>query len=91
MNAYRTHERIEAQREFAHQVSIERDTWIDCRAKEIIGLAPERPHQMAVWIDDVLVRAMYHDKSIEAYNDFISAVAYAQAEYEWNHRTGCPF
>ncbi|MDI3177319.1 hypothetical protein QK307_24230, partial [Enterobacter hormaechei] len=26
-----------------------------------------------------------------AYNDFISAVAYAQAEYDWEHRTGCPF
>ncbi|MEG5403971.1 hypothetical protein UXO81_24035, partial [Enterobacter hormaechei] len=25
------------------------------------------------------------------YNDFISAVAYAQAEYDWEHRTGCPF
>ncbi|MFY2980543.1 hypothetical protein ACOQLH_34220, partial [Klebsiella pneumoniae] len=27
----------------------------------------------------------------EAYNNLISAVAYAQAEYDWDHRTGCPF
>ncbi|MGU7801805.1 host nuclease inhibitor GamL, partial [Escherichia coli] len=31
------------------------------------------------------------DAAGEAYNDFISAVAYAQAEYDWEHRTGCPF
>ncbi|ELX9578611.1 host nuclease inhibitor GamL [Escherichia coli] len=91
MNAYHVQDRIEAQREFSQLASIEQESWIDARAKEIIALAPERPCQMAAWTDSALVRAMYHEKSIEAYNEFISAAAYAQAEYEWEHRSGCPF
>jgi hypothetical protein len=30
------------------------------------------------------------DKAGEVYNDFAQQ-AYAQAEYDWDHRTGCPF
>ena len=31
------------------------------------------------------------DKAGEVYNDLRTAIAYAQAEYDWDHRTGCPF
>ncbi|EPT2937276.1 TPA: host nuclease inhibitor GamL, partial [Enterobacter hormaechei] len=45
----------------------------------------------SVPIDSSPYEGLRSDKACEAYNDFISAVAYAQAEYDWEHRTGCPF
>lgn len=42
-------------------------------------------------IDSSPYEGLRSDKAGEAYNDFISAVAYARAEYDWEHRTGCPF
>lgn len=92
MNAYLIHDRIEARRAFEHQAEIEREKWVDDRAKEIIATAPEHPTLfVSNSVNDVFRRALYHEKSTEAYNDFISALAYAQADYEWEHLTGCPF
>lgn len=94
MNAYYAQDRIEAQREFAHQSGIEREKWIDDRAKEIIAIFPEDPNLLVAFSKprrELDPGAFRHEASIEAYNDYVSAVAYAQAEYEWSHRTGCPF
>jgi hypothetical protein len=55
-------------------------------AKEPSGL-----FHFTVPIDSSPYEGLRSDKAGEAYNDFISAVAYAQAEYDWEHRTGCPF
>ena len=94
MNAYYAQDRIEAQRDFAHQAAIQREQWIDDRAQEIIDLMPKEPSGIVLF--SVKPGSLPHeglrsDTASEAYNDFISAVAYAQAEYDWNHRTGCPF
>lgn len=94
MNAYYAQDRIEAQRDFAHQAAIQREQWIDDRAQEIIDLMPKQPSGLfhfSVPIDSSPYEGLRSDKACEAYNDFISAVAYAQAEYDWDHRTGCPF
>ncbi|EPF0315234.1 host nuclease inhibitor GamL [Enterobacter chuandaensis] len=94
MNAYYAQDRIEAQRDFAHQAAIQREQWIDDRAQEIIDLMPKEPSGLfhfSVPIDSSPYEGLRSDKAGEAYNDFISAVAYAQAEYDWEHRTGCPF
>lgn len=92
MNAYLAYDRIEDDRWVEQHIIEERGKWIDGRAKEIIAVAPDKPMQFASWsVNSKLRLALHHEKSIEAYNDYISAVAYAQAEYEWDHRTGCPF
>lgn len=94
MAAYHVQDRIEAQSESAHQSTIARDKWIDGRAKEIIGIFPEDPNLLVAFSKprrELDPSAFRHEASIEAYNDYVSAVAYAQAEYEWSHLTGCPF
>lgn len=94
MNAYYAQDRIEAQREFVHQSGIERDKWIDDRAKEVIAAFPKDPSSLVLFsipVWSIPHEGLRHDSATEAYNDFVSAVAYAQAEYEWSHRTGCPF
>ncbi|WP_180250346.1 host nuclease inhibitor GamL, partial [Enterobacter hormaechei] len=52
---------------------------------------PSGLFHFSVPIDFSPYEGLRSDKAGEAYNDFISAVAYAQAEYDWEHRTGCPF
>ena len=67
---------------------------IDDRAQQIIDMMPKEPSGLfhfTVPIDSSPYEGLRSDKAGEAYNDFISAVAYAQAEYDWEHRTGCPF
>lgn len=92
MNAYRAYDCIEDGRWVEQQLIEEKEKWIDDRAKEIIAIAPEQPRQFASLLVDSKIRlALDHEKSVEAYNDYISVVAYAQAEYDWDHRTGCPF
>lgn len=94
MNAYLTYDRIEARRAFEHQADIERDKWIDDRVKEIIALFPQTPGQLVTFSIPASSKpyaGLSHDTATEAYNDFVTAVAYAQADYEWEHRTGCPF
>lgn len=92
MNAYLTYDRIEERHWAEQQLTDEKEKWIDDRAKEIISTAPDYPAAfVSNSVSGVFRRALYHEKSTEAYNDFISALAYTQAEYEWEHRTGCPF
>ncbi|WP_436875847.1 host nuclease inhibitor GamL [Siccibacter turicensis] len=92
MSAYLVHERIEAQRWSNHQATVDRDAWIDARAQEIISLFPEEPTRMGCFTlpRDALLSLM-GEKAEEAYNDFISACAYARAEKDWQQQEPCPF
>ncbi|HHP1849731.1 TPA: host nuclease inhibitor GamL, partial [Klebsiella pneumoniae] len=61
---------------------------------EIIDALPKEPSglfRFSVPMDKSPYEGLRSDAAGEAYNDLISAVAYAQAEYDWDHRTGCPF
>lgn len=94
MNAYLTYDRIEDRRWVEQQLTDEKEKWIDDRAQQIIDMMPKEPSGLfhfSVPIDSSPYEGLRSDKAGEAYNDFISAVAYAQAEYDWEHRTGCPF
>lgn len=94
MNAYRAYDAIE-QRKWAEQsLTEEKQKWIDDRAQEIISALPSEPmilFYLSLQSGSHPYEGLRSDKAGEAYNDFISAVAYAQAEYDWDHRTGCPF
>ena len=94
MNAYLTYDRIEDRRWVEKQLDDEKEKWIDDRAREIIDMMPKEPFglfRFSVPMDKSPYEGLRSDSAGEAYNDFISAVAYAQAEYDWDHRTGCPF
>lgn len=94
MNAYLTYDRIEDRRWVDQQLDDEKEKWIEDRAQQIIDMMPKEPSGLfhfTVPIDSSSYQGLRSDKAAEAYNDFISAVAYAQAEYDWEHRTGCPF
>lgn len=92
MNAYYVHDRIEAQKEFAHQAAIQREQWIDRRAQEIIDMFPKEPIlNRSLFLPQEACYALMGDKAQEAYNDFISACAYARAEKEWQQQEPCPF
>ena len=87
MNAFLTYDRIEDRRWVEQQLTDEKEKWIiDMMPKEPSGL-----FHFSVPIDSSPYEGLRSDKAGKAYNDFISAVAYAQAEYDWEHRTGCPF
>ena len=94
MNAYLTYDLIEDRRWVEQQLTDEKEKWIDDRAQQIIDMMPKEPSGLfhfSVPIDSSPYEGLRSDKGGEAYNDFISAVAYAQAEHDWEHRTGCPF
>ncbi|AYQ11311.1 MULTISPECIES: host nuclease inhibitor GamL [Enterobacteriaceae] len=94
MNAYLTYDRIEDRRWAEQQITDEKEKWIDDRAQKIIDMMPKEPSGLfhfTIPIDSSPYEGLRSDKAGEAYNDFISVVAYAQAEYDWEHRTGCPF
>lgn len=94
MNAYLACDRIEDRRWVEQQLTDEKEKWIDDRAKEIIAAMPKDASSLflfSVPIGSTPYEGLRSDKAGEAYNDLISAVAYAQAEYDWEHRTGCPF
>lgn len=94
MSAFLTYDRIEDRRWVEQQLSEDKEKWIDDRAQEIIDALPKEPSGLflfSVPMDKSPYEGLRSDASGEAYNDFISAVAYAQAEYDWDHRTGCPF
>lgn len=94
MAAYRAYDHIEDRRWVEQQLTDEKDKWIDDRAQEIIDMMPKEPSGLfhfSVPIDSSPYEGLRSDKACEAYNDFVSAVAYAQAEHDWEHRTGCPF
>ncbi|MDU0910387.1 MAG: host nuclease inhibitor GamL, partial [Klebsiella pneumoniae] len=52
---------------------------------------PSGLFRFSVPMDKSPYEGLRSDAAGEAYNNLISAVAYAQAEYDWDHRTGCPF
>lgn len=94
MNAFLTYDRIEDRRWVKQQLTDEKDKWIDDRAKAIIATMPKDPihlFYLSLQTGPHPYEGLRSDKADEAYNDFISAVAYAQAEHDWDHRTGCPF
>jgi hypothetical protein len=92
MAAYHVLDRIEAQREHTHQRHIQRDQWIDKRAQELIDLFPKEAARMACFtLPHEALFTLMGDKAEEAYNDFISACAYARAEKEWQQQEPCPF
>jgi hypothetical protein len=94
MNAYRAYDHIEERRWAQQQNADEKDKWIDDRAKEIISIMPKDLSTLFLFSIPASLRpgmGLSSDKAREVYNDLISAIAYAQAEYEWDHRTGCPF
>lgn len=94
MAAYRAYDHIEDRRWVEQQLIDEKEKWIDDRAQEIINMMPKEPSGLfhfSVPIDSSPYEGLRSDKASEAYNDFVSAVAYAQAEHDWEHRTGCPF
>lgn len=94
MAAYRAYDHIEDRRWVDQQLADEKEKWVDDRAKEIIALLPTSPTGLLLFsvpIDSSPYEGLRHDKATEAYNDFVSAVAYARAEHDWEYRTGCPF
>ncbi|HCM6458044.1 TPA: host nuclease inhibitor GamL [Klebsiella aerogenes] len=94
MSAFLTYDRIEDRRWVEQQLTEDKEKWIDDRAQKIIDALPKEPSGLflfSVPMDKRPYEGLRSDSAGEAYNDFISAVAYAQAEYDWDHRTGCPF
>ncbi|MCA6701585.1 host nuclease inhibitor GamL [Klebsiella pneumoniae] len=94
MAAYRAYDHIEDRRWVEQQLTDEKEDWIDKRAQEIIDALPKEPSglfRFSVPMDKSPYEGLRSDAVGEAYNNLISAVAYAQAEYDWDHRTGCPF
>lgn len=94
MNAYRAYDVIEERKWAEQTLSEEKEKWIDDRAQEIIDALPKEPSglfRFSVPMDKSPYEGLRSDAVGEAYNNLISAVAYARAEYDWDHRTGCPF
>lgn len=92
MNAYRAYDRIEEQCWATQQIVDEKDKWIDDRAKELIELFPKEPLLNCFpFLPKDACLSLLGDKAQEAYNDFISACAYARAEEEWERQSTCPF
>ncbi|QNQ22684.1 host nuclease inhibitor GamL [Kosakonia sp. SMBL-WEM22] len=57
----------------------------------MIALFPETPAQLVTFSippANTPYAGLSHNNATEAYNDFVTAVDYAQADYEWEHRTG---
>lgn len=94
MAAYRAYDRIEDRRWVEQQLTDEKEDWIDKRAKEVLATLPK--DAVSLFLFSVPANSnpregLRHDSAIEAYNNLATAVAYAQAEHDWEHRTGCPF
>ena len=93
MNAYLTYDRIEERRWVKQQLQDEKEKWIDDRAQELIDMFPARPLLMSsIFLPEEAQLALIGDKAEEAYNDYISAIAYARADEEWERKfSPCPF
>lgn len=92
MNAFLTYDRIEDRRWVEQLLSEDKEKWIDDRAKELIAMFPAKPLQMSsLFLPKEAQLAIIGDKAEEAYNDYISACAYARAEEEWGRLASCPF
>ena len=92
MNAFLTYDRIEDRRWVEQQLTEDKEKWIDDRAKELIAMFPAKPLQMSsLFLPKEAQLSLIGDKAGEAYNDYISACAYARAEEEWGRLASCPF
>lgn len=92
MNAFLTYDRIEDRRWVEQQLTEDKEKWINDRAKELIAMFPAKPLQMSsLFLPKEAQLALVGDKAEEAYNDYISACAYARAEEEWGRLVSCPF
>ena len=94
MNAYRAYDVIEERKWAEQTLTEEKQKWIDDRAKEVFDSLPEDPYaalRQSASSKAFPYEGLRSDKAGEAYNDLRPAIAYAQAEYAWDHRTGCPF
>ncbi|MFE1281603.1 host nuclease inhibitor GamL [Klebsiella aerogenes] len=92
MSAFLTYDRIEDRHWVEQQLTEDKEKWIDDRAKELIAMFPAKPLQMSsLFLPKEAQLALIGDKAEEAYNDYISACAYARAEEEWGRLASCPF
>jgi hypothetical protein len=92
MNAYRISDDLEERRWVEQKMVEEKEKWIDDRAKELIAMFPRSPLQMSsLFLSRDAQFALTSEKAQEAYNDYISACAYARAEDEWERKLPCPF
>ncbi|EOV8481680.1 host nuclease inhibitor GamL [Klebsiella aerogenes] len=92
MNAYRAYDAIEELKWAEQSLTEEKQKWIEGRAKELIAMFPAKPLQMSsLFLPKEAQLALIGDKAEEAYNDYISACAYARAEEEWGRLASCPF
>lgn len=94
MNAYRAYDVIEERKWAEQSLTEEKQKWIDERAKEVFDSLPEDPYRALrhyTPLDNFPYEGLRSDKAGDVYNDLRTAIAYAQAEYDWDHRTGCPF
>lgn len=94
MNAYLTYDRIEERKWVAQAIAEEREDFIDRRAKEVLAEMPT--DLLSLFLFSIRRGATPHeglrsDVAIEAFNNLKTEIAYAQAEHDWEHRTGCPF
>ncbi|MCL3028924.1 host nuclease inhibitor GamL, partial [Klebsiella pneumoniae] len=80
MNAYRAYDAIEERKWAEQSLTEEKQKWIDDRAQEIIDSLPKEPSglfRFSVPMDKSPYEGLRSDAAGEAYNDLISAVAYA--------------
>jgi len=87
--AYLTQERIQHQQDALYQASVERDAWIDKRANELLVEYPAEPFNLASrTLSKNVTMSFFGSKAKAAYEDFIHALAWAQAEKEWEDQYG---
>ena len=82
MNAYRAYDAIEERKWAEQSLTEEKQKWIDDRAQEIIDALPKEPSglfRFSVPMDKSPYEGLRSDAAGEAYNNLISAVAYAWA------------
>ncbi|HCQ8451272.1 TPA: host nuclease inhibitor GamL [Klebsiella oxytoca] len=94
MNAYRAYDVIEERKWAEQTLTEEKQKWVDDRAQEIINATPGDLLQLfylSFQTGSLPYEGLRSDAAGEIYNDLRTAIAYAQAEYDWDHRTGCPF
>ncbi|RSB59085.1 host nuclease inhibitor GamL [Atlantibacter subterranea] len=87
--AYLTQDRIQHQQDSLYQVSVARDAWIDKRANEILTEYPGEPFELASRnLSKNVTMSFFGSKAKQAYEEFIHALAWAQAEKEWEDLCG---
>ena len=92
MNAFRAYDRIEESRWVDQAITEEKEQWIDNRAKELIAMFPKYALQMSsLFLPKEAQLALVGEKAEDAYNEYITACAYARAEEEWQRQAPCPF